>query len=129
MSESQAIARFGEREAEAGPLILPAPVLGEIDYLLRTRIGLEAELRLLEGVANGALTIEPFTKPDSIRCRALLAKYRELDLGLADASVIAVAEGLGVRRILTVGERDFRAVRSKSGEAFMLVPRDERTGR
>jgi predicted nucleic acid-binding protein len=115
-------------EAEAGPLILPAPVLGELDYLLRTRIGVDAELRLLEGVGNGPLTVEQFTRQDSVRCRALLLKYRELDLGLADASVIAVAERLGVKRILTVDERDFRAVRAADGKAFILVPRDERAG-
>jgi predicted nucleic acid-binding protein len=113
-------------EAESGPLVLPAPVLAELDYLLRTRIGVEAELRLLEGIESGALTVEAFTGQDSARCRALLSKYRELDLGLADASVVAVAERLGVRRILTVDERDFRAVRSKDGEGFVLVPRDER---
>ena len=113
-------------EAEPGPLVLPSPVLGEIDYLLRMRIGVEAELRFLEGIESGALTVEPFTKRDSVLCRTLLSKYRELDLGLADASVIATAERLGVRRILTVDERDFRAVRSQDGEAFVLVPRDER---
>ena len=113
-------------EAEPGPLILPAPVLGEIDYLLRTRIGIAAELRLLEGIESGALMVEQFTRGDAARCRALLGKYRELDLGLADASVIVVAERLGVRRILTLDERDFRAVRSKDGKAFVLVPRDER---
>ena len=118
-------------EAETGALILPSPVLGEIDYLLRTRLGLEAELRFLEGIANGAFTIEQFTREDSIRCRALLTKYHELDLGLADASVMAIAERLGVRRILTVDERDFRTVRSHDGRAFILVPTDERvrTGR
>jgi PIN domain len=83
-------------------------------------------LRLLDGTGNGALRVEQFTRPDSVHCRALLLKYRDLDLGLADASVIAVAERLGVRWILTVDERDFRAVRSADGEAFVVVPRDER---
>lgn len=113
-------------ETESGPLILPPPVLGEINYLLQVRIGIDAGIRLLEGVEIGALAVEPFTRHDAARCRALLAKYRELDLGLADASVIAIAERLGVRRILTVDERDFRAVRSKDGEAFVLVLWDER---
>jgi predicted nucleic acid-binding protein len=116
-------------EADSGPLILPAPVLGEIDYLLRTRIGLGAELRLLEGVENGSITVEAFSRQDATRCRLLLSKYHELDLGLADASVIAVADRLGVHRILTVDERDFRAVRSRNGEPFVLVPRDERSRR
>jgi uncharacterized protein len=117
-------------EAETGPLVVPAPVLGEIDYLLRTRLGVDSELRFLEGVENGSIVVEPFTRADSVRCRTLLAKYRELDLGLADASVICVAERLGVRRILTVDERDFRAVRSNRGEPFVLAPRDDvRSGR
>lgn len=112
-------------EMESGPLVIPSPVLGEIDFLLRVRIGARAELRLLEGIENGALSVEPFTRQDAARCRALLSKYRELDLGLADASVVAVAERLQVRRILTVDERDFRAVRSEDGDAFVLVPADE----
>jgi hypothetical protein len=48
-------------------------------------------------------------------------EYRDFDLGPADASVIAVAERLGVRRILMVDERDFGAVRSADGEAFVLA--------
>jgi len=116
-------------EAESGPLVIPAPVLGEIDYLLRVRIGARAEVRLLEGIENGALSVEPLSRQDAARCRALLVKYRELDLGLADASVIGVADRLGLRRILTVDGRDFRAVRSEDGEAFVLVPADERRRR
>ncbi len=69
------------------------------------------------------------TREDAACCGALLSKYGDLDLGLADASVIALAERLGVRRVLTVDERDFRAVRSRNGEPFVLVPGDERSRR
>jgi predicted nucleic acid-binding protein len=43
---------------------------------------------------------------------------------LADASVIATAERLGTRRILTVDERHFRVVRASDGKPFILLPAD-----
>src|ERR1700691_3664612 len=93
------------------------------------RIGVLAEVRLLEGLAGGALTMESFTEGDAARCKELLLKYKDLDLGLVDASVIATAERLKIRRILTVDERDFRAVLSARGGTFVLVPGDERVAR
>lgn len=110
--------------AEAGPIILPTVILAEIDYLLRTKLGVAAEIRLLEGIAKGSFTLEPFTLDDAARCQELLAKYHDLDLGLADASVIATAERIGVYRILTVDERDFRSVRTAQGNPLVLLPAD-----
>jgi predicted nucleic acid-binding protein len=52
------------------------------------------------------------------------ANHADLDLGLADASVIAAAERKGVRRILTVDLRDFRVVRALDGKPFSLLPAD-----
>ena len=112
--------------AEPGAIILPAPILGEIDYLLRVRLGPIAEGRLLEGIERGAFTVAGFTLEDAAFCRKLLSRYASLDLGLADASVIATAERLGIRTILTVDERDFRAVRDSRGEPFTLLPSDRR---
>ena len=110
--------------AEDGPILIPAALLSEIDYLLRVKIGFAAEQRFLEGIEKGAFTVEPFTIADATFCRKLLAQYEDLDLGLADASVIATAERLGIRTILTVDERNFRAVRTSKGESFVLLPAD-----
>ena len=116
-------------DQESSPIIIPAAILGELDYLLLTRLGVDAEIRLLEGILRGAFTLEPFTRQDAVRCRELLMRYRGLALGLPDASVIATAERLGVHRILTVDERDFRLVRTSRGEPFVLLPADERRRR
>jgi predicted nucleic acid-binding protein len=70
--------------------------------------------------------VEAFTLKDAAFCRKLLDRYKSLDLGLADASVIATAERLGIGKILTVDERDFRAVRTESGKAFVLLPADSK---
>ena len=87
---------------------------------------MDAELQFLKGILQGACTLAPLLEPDLIRCRELVAEYRDLDLGLADASVIAVAERLGIRRILTLDERDFRAVRPRKRRPLTLLPADAR---
>jgi hypothetical protein len=54
--------------------------------------------------------LESFTAEDLARVRELIATYRALDIGLADAAVVTTAERLKIPRILTVDERDFRAI-------------------
>ncbi|HXV63184.1 MAG TPA: PIN domain-containing protein [Vicinamibacteria bacterium] len=110
-------------QKESGPIIVPSAVLGELDYLLREFLGVDAELDFLDGLTSGALRLEPMTPADVVRSRELVAMYRDLDLGLVDSSVIATAERLGIRRVLTVDERDFRAVRPK-GKPLILLPSD-----
>ena len=92
--------------------------------MLREYLGVDAELDFLDGIASGAYTLEPLADEDLARCRELIAKYRNLNLGLADAAVIATAERFGIRRILTIDERDFRAVRAKDGLPLILLPSD-----
>ncbi len=110
-------------ESERGTVIVPVAILAELDYLLREFLGIEAELDFMDSLIRGAFSLEAMTAKDVLRCRELIATYRDLDLGLADASVIATAERLGINRILTVDERDFRAVRPKKG-VFTLLPSD-----
>jgi uncharacterized protein len=107
-------------------IIVPAPVLGEIDYLLRVRLGNAALLRFLQDIQEGAFTVEMVSLADLRRCAVLIAKYHDLDLGLSDASVVALAERLSINRILTVDQRDFRAIRSVHGRSFRLLPADLR---
>ena len=114
--------------AEAGPIIVPVAILAELDYLLRVKLGIKAEIRLLEGIVKGALTLEEFTTEDAARCGELIEQYHDLDLGLADAAVIATAERLEVYRILTVDERDFRAVRTARRIPLVLLPSDRAKG-
>lgn len=113
-------------EHERDQIVIPSVVLGEIDYLLRVRLGSKALLQFLADLDAGAFVLEAVTSEDLNRCVVLLSKYADLDLGLCDASVVAVAERLGTNRILTVDERDFRAVRSVRGKSFRLLPADLR---
>lgn len=112
------------QERERGPIVVPMAILGELDYLLREFLGVDAELDFLDSVLSGAFFLEPMTEADVKRCREILAQYRDLDPGLVDAAVIATAERLRTDRILTVDERDFRAILSSTGKPFVLLPAD-----
>ena len=59
---------------------------------------------------------------DYERMAELVGQYANLDLGAADASIVALAERLGVSTIATVDRRDFSVVRPKHVAAFDLVP-------
>jgi uncharacterized protein len=111
-------------EAEPGLVIIPMPVLSEIDYLLRKKLGIGAELDFIHDIRAGAFALEACSPEDLTRCAALIETYRDLDLGLADACVIACAERLGTLRILTVDERHFRVVRTSRGKPLVLLPAD-----
>jgi predicted nucleic acid-binding protein len=111
-------------DQERSLVVIPSAVLGELDYLLREHLGIRAEIDFLESVMSGSFTLENLIPADVVRCHELVTTYKDLDLGLADAAVIATAERLNVERILTVDERDFRAVRPKRGRPFVLLPAD-----
>lgn len=111
-------------ERERDQIVIPSVVLGDIDYLLRVRLGARALLQFLSDVDGGAFVLEAVTSGDLRRCAELLVKYSDLDLGLCDAAVVAVAERLGANQILTVDERDFRAIRPARGKSFRLLPAD-----
>jgi len=106
------------------PLLLSPFVLAEIDYLLATRTGSRAQLALLDEVVRGAYRLEPFGPADVELARAVRARYRSLDLGLADASIVVLAERHRLRDVLTLDERHFRALRRRDRTRFRLLPAD-----
>jgi hypothetical protein len=109
---------------EPGAILIPAAILSEVDYLLGAKLGVSAELDFMDDILGGAFALESFTVADLHRSRELIEQYATLNIGLADAAVIATAERLGTRRILTVDERHFRVVRAVDGKPFTLLPAD-----
>lgn len=104
-------------------LVVPALVLAELDYWCARRLTLDAWLVFLDDVEAGTYRVEPPAAADLRRCRGLQEKYRSLELGLVDASVIALAERLGEPKVATLDQRHFRAVRPAHVEALQLLPR------
>jgi predicted nucleic acid-binding protein len=67
------------------------------------------------------IALEPEADQLLTRAMEIHARYRDLGLGLIDASVVALAEYLGVRRLATRDVRHFAAVRLRDGSGFELV--------
>lgn len=99
-------------------------LLAELDYLLTTHLGIDAELDFLQGIADGNFELIHPTAEDLSRCQELILQYRDLPLGLADASVVATAERLAIPRLLTLDQRHFRVVKPRGISHFLLLPSD-----
>lgn len=106
------------------PLLLSPFVLAGFDYLLSQHVGPSAQVALLDEVARGAYQLEPFGPADVAAARKVLEKYASLRIGLADASIVVLAERHGARDVLTLDERHFRALRTKTRKGFRLLPLD-----
>jgi predicted nucleic acid-binding protein len=106
------------------PFILSPFVLAELDYLLATEVGTEAEAALLDEVARGVYRLETFSASEVATALEIIKRYRDLEIGLADASIVVLAHKYGVRDILTLDERHFRALRTIDRKKFRLLPAD-----
>ncbi len=98
---------------------VPGLVLAEVDYFLRDER--RAMRTFMQDLARGAFTYAAPTPAQLVRAMEIDRRYADLGLGLVDASLVALAEHLGVRRIATRDVRHFNAVRLQDGSAFELV--------
>jgi predicted nucleic acid-binding protein len=108
----------------SGPFLLSPFVLAELDYLLSTRVGIKAELAMLDEVTRGAYRLEPFDQQDVAAARDVIVRFDTLGIGLADASIVVLAGRYGIHDILTLDERHFRALRDLRGRPFRVLPSD-----
>ena len=110
--------------ATTRPLVVSPLVLAELDYLTVQLAGVDAELALLGELCSGAYELASFSADDLSRARTVVERYRDLPLGLTDASLIVLADRYGVDTIGTLDERHFRVVQSLSGHPFRILPAD-----
>jgi len=109
---------------EPATLVIPAPTMAEIDYLLGQRFGQAARRAFLRDLAAGRFTAVGLEREDYTTIIDIEARYADLDLGLADCALIVLADRHRTTRILTFDERHFRAITPLRGGAFTIVPAD-----
>jgi predicted nucleic acid-binding protein len=97
-------------------------VITEVVHLIGTRLGSDAEVRFLGDLGSGDFSIEPVRAADWLRIAELVHRYRDLSLGTVDASVVVLAERLGVVEIVTFDRRHFSVVRPHHTAALSLTP-------
>lgn len=102
--------------------VIPWAVLPELDYMVARRLGRVTVAAFRADLAAGRLPIEWGGAADLQRALELDRAYRDLSLGLVDGIVMAVAERLEARAILTLDLRDFGAVTLKGRPE--IWPRD-----
>lgn len=110
--------------AEREMLVTTELAVAEADYLILDRLGVEVELAFIEDLATGTFVVECLSRDELAAAQAVVAQYRDLRLGLADASLVVLAQRFASTRILTFDERAFRAVAPLQGGTFTILPAD-----
>lgn len=107
---------------ERGRLTTVWPVITEAHHLLR-RCAPPQTYRLLEAIGSGAIAVAELAPEEMPEILAVMRKFADQDLQLADAALAHVAERDGYRTLITLDERDFRAVEaSRRGRLKLIVP-------
>lgn len=119
----RSVATFLDGTDEA--LVTTELVLAEADYLILKRLGPEAESLFLHDLAEGTYLSTCLSSADLRTAEEVVNRYRDLRLGLADASLVVAAKTFETNRILTFDERAFRAITPLQGGAFQVLPADQ----
>ena len=109
-------------ERTANEWVVPAATLPEIDYRGAKRLGEPVQIAFVRDLAEARYSVEWGEARDMVRARELLERYRALRMGLVDALVIALAERLRARAVVTLDVRHLGALKIK-GEP-QILPRD-----
>lgn len=102
------------------PLVTTWPCFTEAFYLLSTVGGYRAQDSLWSMRRNGRLSLLDITAAEADRMASLMAKYKNVPMDLADASLIAVAESRGYRRLFTI-DSDFHIYPLMDGSVLDVV--------
>jgi len=109
-------------EAATEPLLVPAPVLVEVDYWIHTRLHPGVLVALLDDIADGAYLVESLLPQDYRRVRELCDRYADADIGFVDAAVLATVERLNETKLATLDRRHFGLLRPRHVDALRLLP-------
>ena len=119
-SQHDAVAAWVDAHA---PVMVVSPyVLAEVDYLVATRKGVDAELAVLAELSGGAYELAAMGAEDVAAARRVVERYRDLGIGLADASLAVLAQRYRTRTVLTLDRKHFGVLRPLDGGTFTIVP-------
>lgn len=127
------LALFNEREprhrevvraldAAPTPLLVSPYVVAELDYLLGTRVGVEAELAVLRELAGPGYELAVADAPLLAAAADVVEQYADQDIGVTDASIVVLAHRHRTDRVLTLDRRHFEVLRTLDGSPFALLP-------
>lgn len=109
---------------ERGPLVTTELAVAEADYLILDRLGPEVELAFLDDLVSRTFQVECLSDAELEQARTIVAQYRDLRLGLTDASLVVLAARHRTTRVASFDERAFRSVSPLGGGSFTVLPAD-----
>ncbi len=109
---------------ERAELVTSELAVAEADYLILDRLGVDVELAFLEDLWAGTFAVECLAREELRQAHELVGQYRDLRVGVADASLVVLADRYRTTRILSLNERHFRAITPLAGGAFTILPAD-----
>ena len=103
-------------------IVLPVPAITETAYLVRKNLGRAALAEFTESLSNADFEFETPTSSDYLRSAKILRKYDDQNIDFVDACIVAMAERLNIRTILTVDRRHFSIFKPSHCDSFELLP-------
>jgi predicted nucleic acid-binding protein len=103
------------------PLLTTWPAFTEAMYLVARAGGIVGQRALWKLVRTGRLVIAELSPTAVDRSARLMDQYADTPIDLADASLVALAEEVGQRRIFTL-DTDFQIYRLRGRQRFDVVP-------
>lgn len=110
------------------PLVTTWPAFTEAMYLLVRAGGARGREALWRLVLSGRLVVADLSDRGVRRSADLMATYADTPMDLADATLVALAEERGERRIFTL-DSDFAVYRINGRQRFDVVPGRDRSPR
>ena len=104
------------------PLVIPAPVLVEVDYWVHVRMHPGVFVALIDDIVSGAYRVEEVQPEDYPRIRELCDRYSDSDIGFVDAAILAMVERFNESKLATLDHRHFAALRPRHVDALRLLP-------
>lgn len=104
-----------------GALIVTWPVLTEVCHLVPQRL----VNRFMTWASRGGVVVFEIPPAALPEIAALMEKYADRPMDLADASLVWLADQIGLTDVITVDDSDFATYRTLSGKPFrnLLPPR------
>jgi len=103
-------------------LVVSPYVVAELDYLVATRVGVDAELAVLRELSSVAWELATFGVAELVQAASIIKRYRDQHIGVADASNVVLADRYHTRTIVTLDLRHFTVLRPAKGGRFAVMP-------
>ncbi|HEX5370221.1 MAG TPA: PIN domain-containing protein [Dehalococcoidia bacterium] len=103
-------------------LVIPSPVLIEVDYFITQRLQTQQRLDLLDDIRSGGYLVENLLPEDYERVFEICSIYNDADVGFVDAAVLAIVERFSEPKLATLDRRHFGMMRPHHVAALRLLP-------